>query len=135
VSPRRKPAPARSRTERLEWTLGIVSGLIVLGVIVFLAIQGVTGSGKLPDLEVTKEGTAMAGGAPQLRFTLANRGDRAATQVGVSLTLRDGSGAAEVRRLTVDHVPARSEVTGAFVLPPDWQTLTRTLAVEGYLDP
>jgi hypothetical protein len=26
-------------------------------------------------------------------------------------------------------------VTGAFVLPPDWQTLTRTLAVEGYLDP
>ena len=53
----------------------------------------------------------------------------------VSLTLRDGAGIAEVRRLTVDEVPPGSTVTGAFLLPPDAERLTPALAVEGYLDP
>lgn len=121
--------------ERIEWALGLVSGVVVLGIIGYLALQGLSSARALPDLVVSAGPAAAPAGAPQLRFTLVNRGGRAATAVALSLTLRDGARVVGQRHLTVDQVPAHSQVTGAFLLPPDAPALTPELAVEGYLDP
>jgi uncharacterized protein (TIGR02588 family) len=131
----RRPAErTRSRTERLEWLLGAVAGIVVLAVIGFLAFEGLTRGGIPPDLTVAAE-TPAGAAAPELRFTLTNRGGRAATGVVVALTLRDGAEVAEVRRLTVEEVAPGSTATGAFLLPPDAGRLTPALTIEGYLDP
>ncbi len=136
MSPRRTAdAKVRRRTERLEWALGLVSGAIVLAIVGYLAVEGLTSAGALPDLVVAPGPAAETDGAGQLRFTLANRGGRPASAVAVSLTLRDGDRIAAVRRLMVDQVPARSTVSGAFLLPPEADGLSPTLAVDGYLDP
>ncbi len=131
----RQAATARSRTEWLEWALGAVSGLIVLALVAYLAFEGVTDARAVPDLEIAAAPPAAAPARPELRFTLSNRGGRAATAVAVSMTLREGTRVAGVSRLTVDQVPPRSTVTGAFLLPSDAAGLTPVLAVEGYLDP
>ena len=131
----RRAATARSRTEWLEWALGAVSGLIVLALVAYLAFEGVTDARAVADLEIAAAPPAAAPARPELRFTLSNRGGRAATAVAVSMTLKDGLRIAGVSRLTVDQVPPRSTVTGAFLLPSDAAGLTPVLAVEGYLDP
>ena len=128
---RKAPSPA----ERLEWALGFVSGAVMLAIVGYLAWQGLTSRSELPDLAVSEVGTPATSGPPQVRFVLRNRGGSAVTEVVVALTLSDGAREVTRMRLVVDLVPVGSKAEGGFVLPPDAEGLSRTLTVEGYLDP
>ena len=127
-----KPA---SPAERLEWALGLVSGAVVLAIAGYLAWQGLTARSQLPDLAVAEAAIPETSGPAQVRFVLRNRGASAATGVAVALVLRDGAREVTRSRLVVDLVAAGSEAEGGFLLPPGAEGLSRTLTVEGYLDP
>jgi uncharacterized protein (TIGR02588 family) len=66
----------------------------------------------------------------EVRFTVRNEGGRTATAVALSLRLGDGA----ERRLVIDYLPARSEASGGFVLPPGAEAQPE-ITVEGYVDP
>ncbi len=124
--------PARG-IERVEWVLGIVAGAAVLAIVGYLVWQGVTSGRTVPDLAVAA--SAEQPSEEQLRFTLSNRGSRAATGVSVALTLGEGDRMVARQRVVVDLVPAHADVEGGFVLSPGDARRTATLSVEGYLDP
>jgi uncharacterized protein (TIGR02588 family) len=126
---------AASPAERLEWALGLVSGAVVLAIAGYLAWQGLTARSQLPDLAVAEAAIPETSGPAQVRFVLRNRGPSAATGVVVALVLRDGAREVTRSRLVVDLVAAGSEAEGGFLLPPSAEGLSRTLTVEGYLDP
>ena len=123
--------PFTERAERLEWILGYVSGVAVLGIIGYLVWQGLA---EPPGADLRIEA---APGSPdgQLRFIARNNGGRTATDVAVSLTLRKGDEVFAERRLVIDYVPSHSEAEGAFMLPAGNEALSRDLVVDGYLDP
>lgn len=112
---------------RVEWVLGAVSALLVLAVVGFLVREGLGPAAAPPDLRVAEAPSSVPG---QIRFAVGNRGGRTARSVTVALVL-----GAERRTLTVDYVPAHSEVTGGFLLPPGVDRAETGLEVEGYLDP
>jgi uncharacterized protein (TIGR02588 family) len=69
-----------------------------------------------------------------MRFAVVNQGERTASNVTVALQLATDTGAPERRSLTIDFVPAHSQVSGAFLLDPS-EMATARLIVESYLDP
>lgn len=117
----------------LEWALGIVSGVAVLAIVAYLAIEGFTSGEEAPELTIAPDasGEATPGRLP---FVVRNEGGRAAVAVVVGLeTRRDGG--RDVQRLEIDEIPAGSEATGAFILPPGSEAAPGELRIEGYLDP
>ncbi len=120
----------KSRADRAQWGIGLVSALIValmLGLLLFHAWRGTDG---LPQLEITQNPAEST--SDQLRFVVVNKGARTASDVTIALTFPGGP---ETRRITIDFVPAYSQVTGAFLLDPAAGALPRSLGVESYLDP
>jgi uncharacterized protein (TIGR02588 family) len=126
-------ASSDTLAQRIEWLLGVASALLVLALAGYLVHEATGPAGTLPDLAVVLADEP----APQdqVRFMVTNHGGRTAQSVTVSLTL-DRDGAPAMRRsLTIDYVPAHSQATGGFILPPGARGLDPALAVEGYLDP
>ena len=124
-----------SHADRVEWALGFAAAAVVAGLVGYLVYEGLAGSRTLPVLVVETLPAAPNDPRGQVRFVVRNDGGQTATAVGLSLELRDGSGAvAGTRRLTLDYLPGHSEATGGFVLPEgmDW---TAEIVVDGYLDP
>lgn len=124
---------ADRRANRLEWVAAGVAGLVVVWMVGALLWEAFAGARLPPDLVVTLEPPVLAAGGQHLRFTVANRGGRAASAVGVALRAPGDPDA--TRRVTIDYVPARSEATGGFVLGPDAQAEAAIAFVEGYVDP
>ena len=118
------------RVDRIEWVVGAVSAVLVLGVLGYLILLGVRGSNAVPDLAVI----ATPGDPGQMRFSVFNRGERTASNVTLALRLETDTGAPERRRLTIDFVPAHSKVSGVFLLDAA-ELATARLIIESYLDP
>jgi len=121
------PGKNTSRTaERLEWILGIVSGIVVAALAGYLTLQGIADTRTPPRLSVAAE----PGPSGEVRFTVHNDGGRTATAVALSL-IADGT----ERRLVIDYLPGHSEASGGFVLPAGVNADASAIVVEGYLDP
>lgn len=116
---------ARSGAEAIEWLLGGLSGAVILALVVTLVRSGLADGGAPPLLALTAEPPE----AGILRFSVRNDGGSTATDVALRLRLGDGP----ERRLVIDYVPAHSERSGAFLLPPG--AGPAEIVVEGYLDP
>ena len=122
--------------DRLEWALGAASAAVVLVLVGYLVYEGVSGSRTLPDIEVSILPEDPGGAGDQIRFSVKNDGGQTATAVGLTLVLRDASGATVgERRLTLDYLPGHSEATGGFLLPDGSDGARPELVVDGYLDP
>ena len=111
--------------------LGYLSGTAILAIAGYLVWQG------LADPSAASLRIEVAPGGPdhQLHFIVRNDGGRTATDVAVSLTLRNGDEPFAKQRLVIDYVPGHSEAEGVFLLPETDGPLDRNLTVDGYLAP
>lgn len=116
--------------ETIEWMLGGLSGLVVLGMIGFFVSEGLSGTDEAPLLSVHAE-PAPADGEAGLRFRVENRGGQAATEVTVSLALADGAR----RSVVVEEVPAHSSATGGMFVPEGARADGAMFTIDGYVDP
>ena len=116
----------------VEWIVGAVSAGVVALTLGFLTLHAVRSAEAAPDLAIARERPEEPGAA-QLRFVVSNAGERPARDVTVALRLRGNPG--DKRTLTIDFVPANSQVAGAFLLEGDARTPDYDLRVESYLDP
>lgn len=106
---------------RLEWLAAVLSALVVIGLAGTLLMEALNGSETPPELSVTLEPPVAEGQNLHLRFT-----------VGAALIVGEGRPS---RRVTIDYVPPRSEVTGGFYVDPDEMSPGPVAVIEGYVDP
>ena len=128
MAPRKKPAPkSQPRPPVLEWAMGLLGLLIVLGVLT--VILGEAFSHREPAAVEARLVSARPGPAGWLaEVKVTNAGDETAAQVGVEGRLGD-----ETASAVVDYVPARSEehVVLAFASDPR----TAAIRVTGWSEP
>lgn len=124
----------RGRTRRghdpVETAATIVSGVLILAIVAFLAREAVRGDAPAA-FEVRVGAPRAATDGHHVAITVRNTGGRAAAEVRV--VVEDGPGA-RAGELTLDWLPARSTHTGWLVLraPPRGTLAAR---VESYLPP
>ena len=110
------------RSNWLEWSVLVVSVVVVVGIVGFLAVDGIVDEGRPPDPAVTLRGEEGYAGTNGwfVPATVSNGGDTAA----VAVVLRASAtveGVEEEREITVDYLPAGTdvEVTFSFSAEPD----------------
>jgi uncharacterized protein (TIGR02588 family) len=122
---------SRTNAESIEWIAGVVSALIVVGIIGFFVYEAISGANGLPRLEVTVDPIVQTADQTHLRYLIRNEGGQAASAVTLSFSLPDGAR----RSVIVDYVPAHSQVTGGLYVPESVRPAELELTVDGYVDP
>lgn len=110
------------RRNWLEWLVLVVSGAVLVGLVGFLAVDGLTDEGEPPLPVVTLAPASAYEGAGRwfVPAVVRNDGDRAAEAVQLRAEATVG-GDTEEAEASIDYLPAGSEVevTFAFSAEPD----------------
>lgn len=103
------------RQNWLEWVVLGVSAAVVIGLVGFLIVDGITDEGRPPAPRVTlmAEAAYVAPGAWILPATVTNDGDRAAEQLVLRATATV-DGVEEENEVTVDYLPPGTDVQVSF---------------------
>ena len=103
------------RQNWLEWVVLGVSVAVVIGIVGFLIVDGITDEGQPPAPRVTLmlEAAYEAPGAWIVPATVTNDGDRAAEQLVLRATATV-DGAEEENEVTVDYLPPGTDVDVSF---------------------
>ncbi|WIY52011.1 hypothetical protein O9Z70_11020 [Devosia sp. YIM 151766] len=120
------------KVHAVEWVLGGLSGLIVLGLAGFLVFEGITKSGGEPLLSLQVVRIVNHAQAYGVVIEVRNVGHATAAEVEIAGIL---AGDPLPRHAVLDYVPAESvrEVTFNFTAPVSEDTLE--LFVLGFVDP
>lgn len=117
----------------MEWSLGLLSMLAILGIVAVLVYEGFHHSEQPPSLTVLVEEEKQSPQGRHIRFSVSNDGERAASAVVVGAIERNDNGeVVEKQSVTIDHVPAASSKSGGFYVEEQNDV---ELSVEGYVDP
>jgi uncharacterized protein (TIGR02588 family) len=127
-------AKTRSAEQRIEWWIGIASGVVTLALIGYLLFEAITGSGDGPLLRVVRGPVLDGQGHYVLQLRVSNEGDETASDVLVEGRLGTGEGS-EVSSILIDYVPPGPGVPAALVFERDPRSEQLVLAVRGYRYP
>src|SRR5690606_32846166 len=116
----------------VEWVLGALSALLVLGLAAFLVYEGLTGTGGEPALRFGDIRTLERGGTHGLVVQLHNDGPATAAQVEVTARL---DGDPLVRHGTLDFAPAHSRRDITFLFDRPVSPAEVELSILSYVDP
>lgn len=120
----------KARRPLIEWVFGLLAGCAVLALLAFLAFQALFASSRAPELVVTVTRIERQGAQSLVHFQLANRGDRAASAVGI----RVGARQAQWHSVEFDYVAPHSQRQGAVVLPAELADQA-SIHVSGFAEP
>lgn len=95
----------------LEWTITVISGLIVAFVFGFLIYQIIYEEQKPPDIEVVLGSVTQKDGAFSVPITASNKGSETAENVVVEVTFKKDS-IEERSEITFQYLPRNSSVKG-----------------------
>lgn len=118
-----------------EWVTGIVSALLVLFILSWIAVEAFTYSAQPPNLEVAQVSQVPAGGGYRVTFQISNRSNTTAAAVVVRGELRERGEVVEEAEVTFDYVPAQSLTRGAVLFATDPAGRDLTLRAIGFTDP
>lgn len=125
---------AGKRAPKLEWALGLLGSLLVLGSIGFLLWQVARDEPAYPELRVEPVDVVEQAQAFLLLLRVVNSGAASAQGVRIEgrLRLQDR---AETSRVTLDYVPAGSERSAGLYFRADPRRHPLELRAEGYQEP
>lgn len=120
----------------LEWIVGGLSAIVVCGIVLFLGYQALLGDTRPPDLAVTIDRVEQVEGGSLIVVAISNRGDQAASDVGLEAIVGEGGSDAVTREIRFDFVASRSVRRGAFVVKgPGVDARDVRLVIHGYVEP
>lgn len=103
----------------VEWLTGLVSAVIVLAVIGWIAKDAFTDQDTTPDLAATVVTTEQRSNGFQVSFEVSNGASATASQVTVQGEILDGSHVVEKASTVLDYVPGKSKARGGMIFKND----------------
>jgi len=128
----RKSSRADRGKPAIEWIAGAASGLIVIGLLGFLAHQAFFEDGSPPRLAVSIDSVEPGENRTVVRVAVKNSGDRAAAGVRVIGRVEDSA----PREIEFDYIAGNEKRHGAFMFSGNLdQNTPIQVEVGGYTDP
>lgn len=124
-----------TRIPALEWAVGALGLVLVVGAVGFLLYAGLVLETAPPELAARVREVHRSGQGWRVGFVVQNRGGDAAAEVAVTGTLSRNGEAVESGRVVVDYVAPHSERHGGFTFLNDPRALDLTVRTEGYRAP
>ncbi|MBP7339305.1 hypothetical protein [Niveispirillum sp.] len=103
------------RQRAVEWTVGALSGVLVLCLILFLGHEAVFGEVQPARLVVSIAEIEPMDGGTMVTVTVMNQGDKAAAAVTVNASLKEAT--APDKQIEFDYIAAHAVRRGAFLFP------------------
>jgi uncharacterized protein (TIGR02588 family) len=122
-------------SNRLEWTLGIGSFIIVFALIGTVLFSAVTETSAFPDLRVETGDPVQTGDIFVVPVTVHNEGDVTAADVQVSAELSQSGDIVDEAEMQLRYVPAHSQSDGGLVFRINPSTGDLTVDIRGYRKP
>jgi len=119
----------------VEWVVGVISALTVLGLLAFLLYQALFVSSDPPRFAYEIGRIEREGDAFRVPVTVTNQGSETAAGVRVSGVLERDRRAVETAEIEFDYVPRNSTRHGAFYFGADPGTAQLRVRTLGYNDP
>ena len=120
----------------IEWTTGLLSTALVATMTGMILYHGLTARDASPELSVTITAQRPTAQGFEISFIVANSGKKTAAAVPVTGRLLDGDRQeVERREVTIDYVPAQSQVEGALRFSEDPAAYRLDINASGYSDP
>lgn len=122
-------------TPMLEWVVGGVSAVLVLGMLAFIVVEGMIRDERPPDLRAVADSVVPVSAGHLLLFTIHNEGGETAAQVQVSGTLLQGTDTVEESEAMFDYVPIGARRHGAMQFQRALEGMEVELRVTGFSEP
>jgi uncharacterized protein (TIGR02588 family) len=119
----------------IEWLTGLVSALLVAGMLGWIGWEAFTREATPPDLSVTVLTTEKTGAGQRVTFDIANSGTTTAAAVTVIGRLMEGEKIVEENHVVFDYVAAESKSTGAILFAGDPAGRRMNIRAAGYTGP
>ncbi|WP_430439443.1 TIGR02588 family protein [Shinella sp.] len=119
----------------IEWLTGLVSALLVAGMLGWIGWEAFTREATPPDLSVTVLTTEKTGAGQRVTFNIANSGTTTAAAVTVIGRLMEGEKIVEESHVVFDYVAAESKSTGAILFAGDPAGRRLDIRAAGYTGP
>ncbi|WP_411032620.1 TIGR02588 family protein [Shinella sp. BYT-45] len=119
----------------VEWLTGILSAILIAGMLGWVGWEAFTREATPPDLSVTVLATEKAGSGHRIAFDIYNSATTTAAAVTVIGRLMEGERVIEENHVVFDYVAAESKSTGAILFENDPAGRTVSLRPAGYTAP
>ena len=119
----------------IEWLTGIVSAVLIAGLLGWVGWEAVTREATAPDLSVAILVTEQSAAGHRIAFDVYNSGTTTAAAVTVVGRLMEGERVIEENHVIFDYVAAESKSTGAILFRNDPAGRTVDIRPAGYTDP
>lgn len=119
----------------IEWLTGLVSALLVAGMLGWIGWEAFTREATPPDLSVTVLTTEKTGAGQRVTFNIANSGTTTAAAVTVIGRLMEGEKIVEESHVVFDYVAAESKSTGAILFAGEPAGRRVDIRAAGYTGP
>ena len=119
----------------IEWLTGIVSALLVAGLLAWIGWEAFTREATPPDLTIAVLTTEKTGNGYRVAFDIHNAATTTAASVTVIGRLMDGDRVIEENHIVFDYVAAESKSTGAILFRNEPAGRRVDIRAAGYTDP
>lgn len=127
---RRGRHPLSKRAERLEWTIGAASALLVLALLGFLAYEAVVSGSGLAELDVELGEPRLVSGMTYQPVSVHNRGRRTVADVQV-----EGTRGEQASSVTLSYIGRGSHADAVLIFPGAAAGTDIEVEVKGYIEP
>ena len=119
----------------IEWLTGVVSALLVTGLIAWIAFEAATRENTPPDLSIRILSTEKFASGYRVDFEIVNAASTTAAGVGVRGEIRENGAVIDDAEITFDYVPAEAQAGGALMFATDPAGRDLSIRAIGFTDP
>ncbi|MGO4134412.1 TIGR02588 family protein [Rhizobium brockwellii] len=119
----------------IEWVTGVVSAVIVFGVIAWIGKDALVDRDSSPNLVGVVLQTEKREGAFQVLFEIRNDSSATASQVAVQGEIREQGAVLENVETVLDYVPGHSKAKGGLIFQQDPAGKTLTVRATSFDEP
>ncbi|MFU0507806.1 TIGR02588 family protein [Pseudaminobacter sp. NGMCC 1.201702] len=128
-------ATRKPGTSTTEWIVAGISCAVLLAVLGYLVVEGLSGRNGAAQLVVAPIEITATDGGYVVEFSVSNRAGKSVAAVEIKGELRDGDKVIEESGATLDYIPQDSERLGALIFRSDPKARELRLFASGYAEP